>query len=166
MVSPELIRRYPFFAGLSQDQVKTLAKLAQETSAEAGHHFFHEGDELKHFYLVVKGAVAITMELPEQGVEHKLAEQFLRELKTRDIVISTLGTGDIFGWSGLVAPHKATASAQAVDNCLVLAFDCQSLFDVFEEDCRFGYLMIQKAAQVVGGRLRDMRIESLALTAE
>jgi CRP/FNR family cyclic AMP-dependent transcriptional regulator len=166
MVSPELIRRYPFFAGLSEDQIMTLAKLAEEISVEAGHHFFHEGDDLEYFYLVVKGAVAITMELPERGVQHKIAEQFLRELKTRDVVISTVGTGDLFGWSGLVSPHKATASAKALDACLVLSFDCKELFKVFEEDCRFGYLMIQKAAQVIGERLRDIRIESLALTTE
>ncbi|MEJ2263225.1 MAG: hypothetical protein P8X95_07250, partial [Anaerolineales bacterium] len=74
--------------------------------------------------------------------------------------------GDLFGWSGLVSPHKATASAKALDACLVLSFDCKELFKVFEEDCRFGYLMIQKAAQVIGERLRDIRIESLALTTE
>lgn len=164
MVSPELIRRYPFFAGLSRDQILTLAKVAEEISAEAGHQFFHEGDELKRFYLVAKGAVAITMELPERGVEHKLAEQFLRELKTRDVVISTVGSGDLFGWSGLVSPHQATASAKAIDSCIVLAFDCERLFKIFEEDCRFGYLMILKAAQVIRERLRDIRIESLALT--
>ena len=28
MVSPELIRRYPFFAGLSYEQIVTLAKAA------------------------------------------------------------------------------------------------------------------------------------------
>jgi hypothetical protein len=33
---------------------------------------------------------------------------------------------------------------------------------VFEEDCRFGYLVMQKATQIVRGRLHDMHIQSLA----
>jgi hypothetical protein len=32
----------------------------------------------------------------------------------------------------------------------------------FDEDCQFGYIMTQKAAQVMRDRLHDMRIESLA----
>jgi hypothetical protein len=32
----------------------------------------------------------------------------------------------------------------------------------FEKDCAFGYLMTQKAAQVIRERLQDIRIESLS----
>jgi CRP-like cAMP-binding protein len=81
---------------------------------------------------------------------------------TRDIVISTIGPGEMFGWSGLVPPHKATASAKAQTDCRVIVFDCNQLLDVFVDDCEFGYTMAQKAAQVIGERLRDIRIESLS----
>ena len=47
MISPELIRRYSFFAGLNQDYLGTLAKYADERSVQAGHCFFGEGAELK-----------------------------------------------------------------------------------------------------------------------
>ncbi|MGD2157974.1 MAG: hypothetical protein PVG32_13955, partial [Anaerolineales bacterium] len=61
-----------------------------------------------------------------------------------------------------VPPHKATASAKAQTDCRVITFDCDKLLDVFVEDCEFGYTMAQKAAQVIGQRLRDIRIESLS----
>jgi len=162
MVSPELIRRYPFFAGLSMDEITLLARAASEKSVEAGHTFFREGDQLDHFYLAVEGAIGIVIELPERDVEHKISEQFTGTFRTRDVVISTVGPGDVFGWSGLVPPHKATAGAKALTPCRVLSFDCRDLHEKFEEDCRFGYLMMQKAAQVIRGRLRDTRIQSLA----
>ncbi|MBS1253753.1 MAG: hypothetical protein MAG451_02806 [Anaerolineales bacterium] len=162
MVSPELIRRYPFFSGLSIDQINTLAKVGSEKAVEEGHYFFHEDEELNDFYLVVEGAVAIVFEVPERDVEHKVSEQFNRELKTRDVVISTVGPGAVLGWSGLVPPHKATAGGRALTPCRVIAFDCRELQKTFEEDCRFGYLMMQKAAQIIGRRLRDTRIQSLA----
>jgi CRP-like cAMP-binding protein len=162
MVSPELIRRYPFFAGLDYDHIVKLSKVANERSVEAGHCFFHETDDLKSVYLVLEGAVALVFEVPDQDVEQQVSGQLTGELKTKDITVSTVGTGDVFGSSGLIPPHTATATAKAITPCKVLAFDSKELLKIFEEDCRFGYIMAQKAAQVIRERLRDLRIESLA----
>lgn len=166
MVSTELLRRYPFFAGLSRDHLNTLARISDEITVEAEEYFFHEDDELESFYLVLEGAVAIVFRLPERDVQHKIADQFAREFKTKDVVLSTAGTGDIFGWSGLVPPYKATAGAKALTRCRVVAVGSKELISIFEEDCRFGYVMTQKAAQVIRDRLRDLRIESLAYSVE
>ena len=95
MVSPELIRRYAFFAGPDYEHIVKLSKVADEESVEAGHCFFHESDNLKSVYLVLERA-------------------------------------------------------------------SEELLQTFEEDCRFGYIMTQKSAQVIRERLRDSRIESLA----
>lgn len=166
MVSPELIRRYPFFAGLDYDNIIKLAKVADEKTTETGHCFFHEGDELTVFYLVLEGAVAIVLEVPDHDVEQQIAGQLTGELKTKDVTVSTVGTGDVFGWSGLIPPHTATASARAITSCRVVVFDCKKLRRIFEEDCYLGLVMAQKGAQVIRDRLRDMRIESLAHLAE
>ena len=162
MVSPELIRRYPFFAGLDYDYIVKLAKVADEKTVDAGHPFFRESDDLKEVYLVLEGAVAIVFEVPDQDVEQEIAGQLTGKLSTKDVTVSTVGTEDVFGWSGLISPHTATASAKAITPCRVLAFDSDRLLRDFDDDCRFGYLMAQKAAQVIRERLRDMRIESLA----
>jgi len=166
MVSTELLRRYPFFSGLSRDHINTLAKISDEITLEADQYFFHEEDVLSHFYLILDGAVGIIFKLPERGVKHKISEQFSRDLKTRDLLLSTVGSGDVFGWSGLVPPYKATAGAKAITPCRVIAIRSQELVGIFEEDYHFGYLMAQKAAQVIRDRLRDLRIESLAFIAE
>ena len=82
------------------------------------------------------------------------------------MVVSTVGTGDIFGWSGLVPPYKATAGTKALTPCRVIAVGSKELRAVFEQDYKFGYVMTQKAAQVIRDRLRDLRIESLASSVE
>jgi CRP/FNR family cyclic AMP-dependent transcriptional regulator len=161
MISPELLRRYPFFAGLSHDQIVKLAKVGNELPVDAEHYFFHEGETLDCFNLVVEGAVAIVIEVPDQGVEQKLAGQLTGELQTKDVVVSAVGPGEVFGWSGLVPPHKATTSVKATTPCRVIAFNCQELLQAFDDDCRFGYVMMQKTAQIIRDRLRDIRIESL-----
>ncbi|GAB4535055.1 MAG: hypothetical protein Kow0063_18850 [Anaerolineae bacterium] len=166
MVSPELIRRYAFFAGLDYAHLVQLAGVAQEQSVEEGHYFFHEGDELGSFYLVLEGAVAIVLQVPDQDVKQEISGQLTGAVKTKDITVSTVGTGDVFGWSGLIPPHTATAGAKAVTACRVVVFDCQELRQAFEKDCQFGLVMTRKGAQVIRDRLRDMRIESLAHLAE
>ncbi len=166
MVSSELLRRYPFFSGLSRDHINILAKISDEITTEADQYFFHEEEELNKFYLILEGAVGIIFKLPERDVKHKISEQFARDMKTRDLVLSTVGSGDVFGWSGLVPPYKATAGVKAITPCRVVAIGSQELVEIFEEDYHFGYLMTQKAAQVIRDRLRDLRIESLAFIAE
>lgn len=162
MVSIELLRRYPFFAGLIQENMAALARVGDEIAVETDHFFFHEDDEMDCFYLILEGAVAIVFELPAQGVKHTISEQFARNMKTRDVTISTVASGDVFGWSGLVPPHYATAAAKAITPCRIVAFNCKELLPMFEQDCRFGFLMAQKSARVISDRIRDLRIESLA----
>jgi len=166
MVSPELVRRYPFFGGLDYNDIIKLAKVADEQTMEAGHYFFQEGDELTEFYLVLEGAVAIVLQLTDQGVKQQIAGQLTGEIKTKDVTTSTVGTGDVFGWSGIIPPHTATAGARAITPSRVVVFDCKELWKIFEEDCHLGLVMAQKAGQVIRERLRDMRIESLAHLAE
>lgn len=147
MISPELIRRYALFADLDWEQIVALAMAAEEQEAAAGEYFFREGEELNRFYLMVEGKAAIVVELPGQD---------------REVIVGTVGPGEMFGWSALVAPHSSTAHTRALTRCRVVAFDCRPLREQFERDPRFGYLMMEKAAQVIRQRMRDSRIEGLA----
>ena len=162
MISPELLRRYPVFAGLTHENLVTLANTAQELSVEEGHMFFHEGEELHEMFIVLEGAVGIVMELPAKDVEHSVADQLTSEYATEHVVLSAVGPGEMFGWSGLVPPYQSMAGAKALTPCRVIAFDCLALLEAFKADCRFGFLMMEKTAQVIRGRLRDQRMESLA----
>jgi CRP-like cAMP-binding protein len=162
MISSEIIRRYPYFAGLSHEQIVNLAKIADEVTVEANHYFFHEGDGLESFYMILEGAVAIVIGVPDREVGNNVSAQLTGALNSKDIVISAIGPGEVFGWSALITPYKSTASGKATTPCRVVVFDCQELRKMFERDCRFGYLMLQKTAQVIRDRLRKMRVESLA----
>ncbi len=162
MVSTQLLQRYPFFAGLSHDRIVALAEAAEEVSVDAGHFFFHEDDELDHFFVTTEGEVAIVMELPDRGVEHTLARQFNRNYQTRDVIITTVGSGDVFGWSGLVPPHTCSAGAKALTPCRVIAFDCAALEEVFKQDGGLSYQMTERTAQVIRARMRAMRTMMLA----
>ncbi len=147
MVSPELLRRYPFFGGLDMHHIKLLAQIAQEASVDEGTYFFREGDELNIVYLLVEGEVDILMEIPE---------------KQMATVTSKIPAGEVFGWSGLLPPYEATAAARAQRPCHVVVFDAQALRAKFEEDRELAFFLIQQTALVIRERLNALRIESLA----
>lgn len=166
MVSPESIRRYAFFSGLNHEQITILSKSANESSYEAGHYFFHENEKLAHFFLIIEGSVTLNLEITDRQESQPISQQLAGEVKTREITVSTLGAGEVFGMSGLIPPNNSTACAKAVTSCKIIKFDCKNLIAIFESDCEFGYLITQKAAQVIQDRLRNIYIESLANLAE
>jgi CRP-like cAMP-binding protein len=151
MVSPELIRRFPFFSGLTIEQITKLAKAGDEVSVERDHYFHREGEELDKMYMIEEGEVQVVTSMPQRD---------------REIVLNTLGTGDLFGWSALVPPFVATASAKSVTPCKFIAFDAKELLDEFESDAHFGFVMMRKIAQLVRDRLNAIRIETLAYLIE
>lgn len=149
MVSPELIRRFPFFSNFSMDQIIFLAKIAEEESVQREHYFNHEGEEINSLYLILEGEIILVTSLPQ---------------KDREVTLNSLGPGDVFGWSAMVPPYTATAAAKAVSPSRVVSFDARELRKKSDEDCQFGYLMMIKIAQVIRDRLNSLRIETLAYT--
>ncbi len=105
---------------------------------------------------------SIIIEVPDRDVNQTVADQLTGEMKMKDITLSTVGSGDIFGFPALIPPYNANASAKAITQCRVIEFDCTELLKEFDKDCGFGYVMTQRVAQLVVERLRDMRVETLA----
>jgi CRP-like cAMP-binding protein len=161
MISPEIIRRYPFFAGLTYRQIEVLAKAADEIDVEPGYFFFREGETLHEVFLLREGAVEILLELPDQEKTTSVANQLTGNFLAHNAVVSTVGTGDVFGWSGLISPHISSAGARAITPCKVVAIDCTRLREHIEQDPALGCLLMEKIAQVMASRLSDLRIETL-----
>jgi CRP-like cAMP-binding protein len=162
MISPEVLRRYQFFAGFGNNQLAQLAMVSQELRVEAGHSFFRETDELRYLYFVESGEVAITLGVPDRNVEQDVRNHIVGGFVLEEVAVSTIGPGDLFGWSALIPPHDSTASAVAMAACKVFAVDCHELKPMFEQDCTFGYMMLLRVAKVVRQRLRDMHVRSLS----
>lgn len=161
MVPIEMLRRYRFFAGFDREQVDDLARVASEKSVLKGHKFISEGDHLTKFYLLLEGKVGITIKIPDQGIEQSLTRQITNTLITKDVVVSNVGAGEVFGWSAIIPPNVSTADAKALSACRVLEFDYQALEPILAEDCHFSHMLTMKTAQIIRGRLRDKYIEIL-----
>ncbi len=162
MISPETIRMYSFFSGLTNDDIIQLANAAEFIDFEPGEYLVHENDPLTHFYIVVEGKVAVTTKVPDpEKVQQKSKMLTGETLETKEIQTSTVGSGQVFAWSAMVPPYSATANVKGLTKGKAIRFDSVKLRQAFKSNPRFGYLMLQKAAEILRNRMKDMRTESL-----
>ena len=162
MVSIELLRQYPFFAGFDYDQLKVLAMAAAEHDVSEGHIFFNEDETLSNFYLLLEGTVALMLKIPDREVIQARNNHITGDFITRDIHMETLEAGELFGWSALIAPYQPTASAKAIKPSRVVSFNTESILQKMEDESAFGQAMTLKMAQIIRERLRGQRMELLA----
>jgi CRP-like cAMP-binding protein len=57
MVSPELLRRYSLFSGLSHEQLAALAMIGEITDYKTGQELFQAGTTAAHLCFVLDGKV-------------------------------------------------------------------------------------------------------------
>ena len=110
MVSPEVIRRYPYFSGISIERINILANIAEEIECEKGQYFHNEGEEIDKVYILVEGEVSLITSLPQQD---------------KEVVINTLGVGDVFGWTSLLPTYTAGAGAKTITDCKLVEFSAR-----------------------------------------
>ena len=143
MISPEKLRRYPYFAGVSGESLKAIAVVADEESVPSATTMFSEGDPAKKLYIIVKGQVDIQYTLGSG------------ELRTVD----TLVDGDLLVWSALVDPHKCTTVGTTAQDTQLIAIDAAKLNDLCDADPLLGYRLMSQVSKLLAHRLEGARIQ-------
>jgi CRP/FNR family transcriptional regulator, cyclic AMP receptor protein len=143
MISPEVLRRYPYFAGVADESLKAVAMLAEEKCFPAGKHLFSEGDTADFLNIIVQGQV---------NIQYLLGNGELR-------TVDTLVDGDILGWSALIEPYKYTAIGTTTKETQVVAIQAKKLRELCANDPLLGYHMTVEVAKLLAHRLESARIQ-------
>jgi CRP/FNR family cyclic AMP-dependent transcriptional regulator len=155
MISPELLRRYPFFSFLSDVQRKAIAMIAEETAFESGTVIFEEGDPADDLYLLLEGSVDLYF-TPRAENSSPLHEE---------ILVGEINPGEPFGISALIEPHRLNATARAAKPSQVLRLEGSALRALCEVDCELGYALMRQIAGAAMERLHFTRIQLAAVRA-
>ncbi len=102
----KLQRNYPFFSEMENIEVGQFLKLCKRETFETGKKVFKEGDHGNEFYLVVSGAIIITV---------------------GDKEVARMTPGVVFGEMALLGNSRRTASALAADNSLLFSISREVL---------------------------------------
>ena len=149
MITPEILTAIPFFAGLSETELKSLSIIANKVSFQRGELIFTEGHPAHTLYILLDGWVDIVVNTDAQGDHHEL--------------VTTLSPGDIFGWSAVVDPNLYTASVVCASPVQVIEFKGADLLGMFELDPRLCCVVMRRICQVIANRLRATRLQMVSL---
>lgn len=152
MVSPELLRRYNFFSGLSDTQLKALAMLADEVNYAKGEMIFEECAEATHLYILLEGNVDLF---------YRSAEEF-HPTTHKDFHVGEINPGEVFGISALLEPYALNATAKAAQDCRVVTLNAKELRGLMEKDQDLGYRMMTHTARALMERLGAVRVQLAA----
>jgi CRP/FNR family cyclic AMP-dependent transcriptional regulator len=155
MISPELLRRYPFFGLLTEAQLKAIAMIAQETTFADGTEVFKEGGKANELYLLIQGSVALFYTVDTEGVLDF----------TKEFLVGEINPGDVFGVSALIEPYKYTATAKADQNIRVISVDAVTLRSLLDQDPKMSCVIMRQVAKEYAERLHLTRVQLAAARA-
>ncbi len=142
----EFLKTIPEFAQLPDADVDLVARLAKVGEVKAGSMVDVQGEPATKFYILVSGRLGVVLEL-DFGVAKK------------NYMVTSVGPGQMFAYSGLVGNPHYTAGSRAMANSTYLEFDVAKLNAAFNEDPRLGHVMMRMVAQTIASRLRAMQLQ-------
>ena len=148
MISPETLRRYPFFAFMNHEQLRETAMIAEEVTVDRNEVLFSIGEHASALYLLRNGSV---------DLHFVVVDEHLPQLR-KDFLIGTINPGDIFGISALVAPYVITANAVTTVGSQLIRFDADALRELCDVDRDLAFGLQKQIAKVTMERLHATRI--------
>lgn len=159
MISAEILRKYPYFAGVSPDCLKAVAQLSEERSFKAGDILFKEsgefigesklyekGEEASHLILLISGEVNIAYRL---GIGEP-------------VVIGTVVAGELLSLSALIPPYQLTAEGIAKTDGKGIYIEAKQLRELLEANPELGFKLYKGVSKALMSRLKDTRVELAA----
>lgn len=140
-----LLREHPFFEGMKEEYIASLAGCASNVRFPARSNLFSQKDQADHFFILQEGKVAIDIDAPGRGV----------------ITIETVGEGKVLGWSWLFPPYEWHYNARAVEDTKAIAMDARCLRGKCEEDPALGYELMKRFSAIMLRRMQRARMQLL-----
>ena len=143
----QLLAEHPFLQGLSPQHLSRLAQCAEVRQFAAGQFLFREGEEVKEFFLVRYGQVAMEIFTSRRG----------------PMTIQTRQEGDILGWIGVAPPFQWNFDARAMVITRTIALKVEGLLSVCEEDHELGYELLKRFISRVAQHFKSLKLQMVNL---
>jgi CRP/FNR family cyclic AMP-dependent transcriptional regulator len=144
-VASLILRSLPVFSGLNEQRLAALALEASLKSVARNEVVLHEGDVTDNVYFVLAGGLKVLVS-DDEG---------------REVILSMLGPGDVFGELSVLDDHPRSATVVAVESSKLVVFAKLDFLRCLADNFDIALLIMRGMAARL--RLADQRIESLAL---
>jgi CRP-like cAMP-binding protein len=138
-----------FGSELAPETQQRLARLGTIQDFDTDEVILQEGEATKEMGILISGRLALRTLVPGRG----------------PVTILSVESGDIFGWSALVADAGAQSTVVATEPSRALVIDGALLRAALREDHALAASLYPRVLQAVGRRLRATRMQLLDLFA-
>lgn len=144
-VSTIALKTFPLFQGLSDEVLVAVARVAMMRRIPRGQAVVRAGDRTDYVYFVLTGNLKVVVS-DEDG---------------REVILSILGQGELFGEMGMFGEQPRSASVVAVVPSDLVMIAKHDFRQIMQENFEIAWRIMSNLAE----RLRnaDRKIESLAL---
>jgi CRP/FNR family transcriptional regulator, cyclic AMP receptor protein len=154
MIATEVLKRYEFFGGLTEGQLKSLAKIAEQKNYQAGQLIFEECEPSNKLYLLTEGNVDLSY--------RAIDEMHIYTAPPKEFYAGSVNPGEVFGISALIAPYNYNATTKASEPSQVIELDAAELRKLLEQDLVLAYNLTQQTVKVLMDRLIALRVQLAA----
>lgn len=155
MVSPELLRRFPFFGFMDAAQLKAVAMISEEILLAAEETILEADQDAKSLYFLMKGSAS----------NYCVAKDSNQQGYYKEFFISDINPGEIFGISALIEPYQYTATIRASRPGRAIKINASSLRALCEVDSILAYSLMRETARAAIERLNDTHVQLAAARA-
>lgn len=152
MISTEILRRYPFFAGLTEAQLKAVAMLAQDISYPKDSTIFEECGEANRLFLLLEGSVDLFYRSQEE----------YHPTTTKNFFVGEINPGEMFGTSSIIEPYELNATARNPVNCRLVEIDAVELRKLMAGDLDLANKLLLAVIKTLKERIGAMRVQLAA----
>jgi CRP-like cAMP-binding protein len=154
MVSSELLKRYAFFGGLTDGQLKVLSMIAEEKTILSGAVIFEECGTSDKLYLLTEGNVDLSY--------RSIDEMHTYTTPPKEFYAGSVNPGEVFSISALIEPYTNNATAKASELSRVIMIDAIELRKLLEQDMQLAYNLTRQTVRVLMERLIALRVQLAA----
>jgi CRP-like cAMP-binding protein len=141
-----ILKENILFQDLTKKQLKFVANIVHLRKYRKDETIFRQGEVGVGMYIILQGAVDITVE------ENQAQERTHRQ----EVVMTKLGPGDFFGELSLVEEGgRRSATAAATDKTTLIGFFKPDLLEILERNPAAGVKITLRLGEVLGRRLRE-----------
>ena len=127
-----------FFENLGEQYVKLFASVGTQISFQPGTFIVKEGQEAKRFFIILKGKINLEISTPS----------------SESLLIQTVSSEDLLGWSWLVPPYTYQFDARVVEPTEAIALSTEWLRERIDEDTFLKTALINCFSLVIIQRLQ------------
>lgn len=132
------------FMDLDDDEIEGVGEICEVVELKAGEHVFREGDEGDRLYIIERGEVRLSRNIPGVGEE----------------AITVLRRGACFGEMSVLDHSTRSTDAIVHSRCTLVTISRDDFLELVESDHELGYKVLWSIVRLLCGRLR-MTNESL-----